>query len=301
MQIDVAPAAYDLHSTHDIGAAPDLQSTLCTISTSNVAAKSIPTSAEVAPQSKRHISAEVPVHMPGACLLPTQGFSWRQLISQPLYPERMPAEGQLHDHDSKAPDQAHAADTRRDHASAAEGLRCPHCSASSNSAHCSQGALKAVQNRAWSADLCKGIPAVQHSGPALLKTTMPGEMLGAPERGMGVRQTHGRGRDAMQRPLQHAPQHAAASPRSHKHSRLSTARQSSPRLSRQGKENTNQQRQNSLPPGDHSGRLQNSSNQRQVKAPAGTAKNACEPPRYGSPRSVQTSSPSTPRLSTKGT
>ena len=239
--------------------------------------------------------------MPGACSLTNQGFSWRQLISQPLYPERMPAESQLHDRDSKVSDQAHAAVTRRNHAAAAEGFSCPPCSASIDSTHCNQCTLEAVQNRAWSADLCKGIPAVQHFGPALLKTTMPGKMLGAPERGRGVRQIHGRGRDTLQRPLQHTAQHAAASSRSHKHSRLSAARQSSPRLSPQGKENTNQHTQKPLPPGDHSGRLQNSSSQRRVKVPAGAAKNARESPRYGSPRSVQTSSPSTPRLSTKGT
>jgi len=241
--------------------------------------------------------------MPGACSLPIQGFSWRQLISQPLYPERMPAEGQLHDHDSKAPVQAHAADTRRDHAAAAaaEGSSCPHCSASIDGTHCCQCALKAGHNRAWSADLCKGIPAVQNFGSAVLKTSLPGRMLGAPERGTEIRQTHGRGKDTVQRPVQHTAQHAAASTRSSKHSRLSAARQSSPRLSPQGKENANQQRQKPLPPGDHSGRLQISSNQRRVKAPAVTAKNACESPRYGSPRSAQTSNPSTPRLSTKGT
>ena len=124
-------------------------------------------------------SSDVAHHTARACPPPGQGPSWRQLISRPLYPEKLPAAGESQGPASSPLDLApFAAHTQG--GTGASGPSCPHCRASLGEVPSSSNGRAAVKGRAWSAELCQGLSGMQCSGAAAPKALVPGAAAEAP-------------------------------------------------------------------------------------------------------------------------
>ena len=246
-------------------------------------------------ESMGHISSQVPDQPPTTRLPLSQAPSWRQLISQPLYPERLPA-ADSSQVSSSTPDLVHAAAREHHIAPASSGLSCPHCSVRLGSELTSNTDTADPKIKAWSADLYKGLSGIIDSRAALPKSHLSSRGTVAPWAGTSTSRVHAQANDAPHGSKQHAEHAGSASHRSNKLSQQTPVQRSAQQ--RLGKENAKQQAEKQAQPRQVPDRLQRRSSQRRAESPASTTKDDLS--RYGSPRSVHTSGSLTSRLGLRG-
>ena len=239
---------------------------------------------EASAQSAAHMTSGVPEQASASRLPPSQARSWRQLILQPLYPERLPAVCQGQGDASIAPDPAHTTARKQDCTPAGSGLSYSHCSASPRKELSSCDSRAAVKGRPWSADLYKELLGRSGSSNAALQAPVSHD---APVlQGGGARASV----------AQHAKRTGSAPLRC-----KTSLRQASvgriPQAAR-GKENDKPQVQPQAQYRHVVEQIQTRTSHQQSLPQRGTAKN--KTPANGSPPSVQTSSPFTPRLGARG-
>ena len=214
--------------------------------------------------------------------LPSQARSWRQLISQPLYPERLPAACQGQRDASSGPDLVHAAARKQDCPPASFDESYSHCNASPRREHNSCSGRAAVKGKAWSADLYKELPGILGSSTAAAQAPASHDASAVQE---GSLRPSG---------AEHAKRTGSAPLRSK--TALRQAPCERPALAAPGKENNKQQSQ--AEQRHRAEQLQKRAGHQRSAPQESTMKDKTPP--YGSPRSVQTSSLSTPRLGPRG-
>ena len=289
MQIETGPAHEHSHALHPSDTPLSIVREHITASQAPAVAGGFAESAHdyaASAQPVDRMRSDVPDQAPAALPPPGQARSWRQLISQPLYPERLPATCQGRGDASSAPDPTHAAARKQECPPASLGGSCSHSSASPRQEVRSYSSRAAVKGKAWSADLYKessGIP-----GPSTAAAQAP-ISYDAP-----AVHVLAQGGSTAASGAQYAKHTGAASLRS-----KTSLRQASVERTAQaapGKENDKRQVQ-----AEHrhdAEQLQKRASHQQSVPQGKGMKN--ETPTYGSPRSVQTSSPFTPRLGARG-
>ena len=248
-------------------------------------------------QPMGHASSQAPDQEVRNHRLPLgQTPSWRQLISQPLYPERLPPSDSFRANVSSTPDLVHDTAREQDSAPAHSGLRCPLCSASLGNDLASNNDTAAPKTKAWSADLCRSKSGIDDSHAAMPEAHLPRRAPVAPRASKGSARVHAQGNDTAQGPQQHAKHAVSAHHRSGKPSQQRPVERAT--LQHLGKENAKQQAEKQGQAGQVAGRLQKGLSQHRAESHASAMKDESEP--HGSPRSVHTSSSLISRLGMRG-
>lgn len=293
MQIKAAPATEGLHAVYS--SLTSLGSVRAHASASLVpaAATCMADSAHARTASAQPsgcMSSDVPDRIAGICLPPGQVPSWRQRISQPLYPEKLLAAGQSQDSASSTSDLAHAAAHKQGGTPRNSAPSCPHCSASHGDVVSSEDSRAAVKGKAWSAELYKGLSGVvQCQSAAMPKAHVLGTVSEAPRNSAALP-------DTAQRRAQQAKRPESAALRGKNTYRRPPVENS--HRSALGKENNKQCADEQTQPKQVPDGLQRRGFQPRSAPLARVVKD--ESPRYGAALSAHASTPSTPRLGVRG-